>query len=519
MKYCKNCGGKVGEAEKFCKKCGTKINAPESVLVAVPAHKKILSIISERWPNKRSAIAIIGAIALLIILATCWVAYAGYGSINHAKKSEVVSAPPDNSQAVVNIWCDNGQGGSGTIFTTTGTILTNNHVITGATSCKVTIPDPATGQIAQAYEAAPIIVPILSKKYDVATLQIDASYTDSSGKTWGEYPTTFTPFTLPSTCSTSTPSKLGDSIRIYGYPVTSGGYDLTVTDGIISSFVDNGDILTSAKVDSGNSGGLAIDQNGCYLGIPSAVISGNYQNLGVLIPGNVVKQFIPNIPVKMDLVTKITGTQDMAAQAAITPHVAAPITPRAPNAPQATPSQRCQATYGTYSQYVGDNSQGQPLCNCQTGYAWSGSGNSCVAQTDLQAYCQATYGAGSYSSTVGGKAQCGCSTGYSLNSDQTACVVTQPSCTTFASYNTSTGSCECDSGYMPSGSICESNLTYCQNKEGYGATYQAYGNSCACKSGYFLNNGQCQDGYTYCSEKYPGDIYDSSTNACKASGY
>ncbi len=198
----------------------------------------------------------------------------------------------NNLKSVVNIGCDNGYGGSGTIWTNNGIILTNNHVIKGSTTCLITIPNPTDGSPTAIYTAIPLIVPDLSQLYDLAALQITGSYTDSNRKIWGVYPTTFPAFTKPFTCKDAKP-QLGDTIRLYGYPVTSGDYNLTITDGIISNFTDNGDILTSAKVDSGNSGGLAINQQtGCMVGIPSAVESGNYQNLGVIIPVSVISDFL-----------------------------------------------------------------------------------------------------------------------------------------------------------------------------------------------------------------------------------
>ena len=58
---------------------------------------------------------------------------------------------------------------------------------------------------------------------------------------------------------------------VLGYPPLSGGA-LTVTDGLISSlYSQRGYLVTSAKIMSGNSGGLAIDENGCYVGVPTAV--------------------------------------------------------------------------------------------------------------------------------------------------------------------------------------------------------------------------------------------------------
>ena len=222
------------------------------------------------------------------------------------------------------------------------------------------------------YDAAPVITPGLSEQYDIATLKIDGPYTDASGTTYGTYPTTFTAFVLPSTCNTSTQSQLNDDVRIYGYPVTSGGNNLTVTDGVISSFSDDGSILTSAKVDSGNSGGLAVDQNGCWLGIPSAVVSGNYQNLGVIIPGSVVAEnFLTGVPAKYEPIAVSSSTNTLSPSTAANS--------------QETNDQKCQDDYGTFSEWSGSlDSNGRPSCSCQTGYSWDGSGNACATQLSLQ---------------------------------------------------------------------------------------------------------------------------------------
>ena len=61
---------------------------------------------------------------------------------------------------------------------------------------------------------------------------------------------------------------LGDELLVLGYPVLSGK-SLTVTGGLVSSLYSrDGYIVTSAKVASGNSGGLAVDKNYCYIGVP-----------------------------------------------------------------------------------------------------------------------------------------------------------------------------------------------------------------------------------------------------------
>jgi hypothetical protein len=440
--------------------------------------------------NKKTTISWVILIVIIIIIAL---------SLNHNNRtiSKNINLN-DNTKSVVDIWCDNDQGGSGTIFTTDGVVLTNNHVISGSTSCKITIPNPLTGGIEEIYEATPIIVPKLSEKYDVATLKINAVYTDSDGKTWGTYPTTFLPFILPKTCNVSDPSKLGDSVRVYGYPVTSGGYNLTITDGIISSFSDEGDILTSAQIDSGNSGGLAIDQNGCWLGMPSAVVSGNYQNLGVIIPGNIIEIFLMTVPAKLNPSFENTNS---VSESAINP--------------EETSDQRCQNEFGINSAWSGEmDKKGSPTCMCQSGYAWDATGNACATKKSLKQECQNTFGSGAYSLTEKGKAVCDCSTGYQWNSSGTACIII-PSvsfvsgCTSTLGYSPTTGvSCSGD-GSCVSGSFkyegidtCMTPLAYCQSINGPNATYNQADNSCG--------TSLVKTGYQVCREKFPNTTWDGT---------
>jgi len=61
---------------------------------------------------------------------------------------------------------------------------------------------------------------------------------------------------------------------------------LTVTDGIVSGieYTAYGAVYkTSAKIDRGNSGGLAIDNNSkCGIGIPTWATSGAFDGLGYI---------------------------------------------------------------------------------------------------------------------------------------------------------------------------------------------------------------------------------------------
>jgi hypothetical protein len=83
---------------------------------------------------------------------------------------------------------------------------------------------------------------------------------------------------------------------ILGYPVYGTGagtytsvfstIEITATEGIISG-MDEIYYTTSAKIDHGNSGGLAIDENNdCYIGIPTAAIEGQIESLGRILPSS-----------------------------------------------------------------------------------------------------------------------------------------------------------------------------------------------------------------------------------------
>lgn len=209
------------------------------------------------------------------------------------------------ASSVVNIFCpsnvsqDDSSGGSGTILTEEGIVLTNSHIIpqdkygvqVDDKGCLVVLPDPQTGQPREIYLAHPIVVPDVSEKYDLAFMSIyDAYYDEDARKYMGTYPKKLPAFDDTTRCKNEN-VKLGEPVRILGYPSISGGYALTITDGIVSSFPGDGLIVTSAKISHGNSGGLAIDKDGCMLGVPSLVSSDDSESLGVIYSTELIRSF------------------------------------------------------------------------------------------------------------------------------------------------------------------------------------------------------------------------------------
>ncbi len=76
---------------------------------------------------------------------------------------------------------------------------------------------------------------------------------------------------------------LGSPVAILGYPGIGSRSGITITQGIISAYEGNY-YVTDAKIEHGNSGGAAIDiNNNCFLGIPTAAISGTVESLGRIL--------------------------------------------------------------------------------------------------------------------------------------------------------------------------------------------------------------------------------------------
>src|SRR5580692_8766926 len=166
--------------------------------------------------------------------------------------------------------------GSGVIITPDGTILTNNHVIDGATDIKVQLSDKREF-LAKLVGADP--------KSDVAVLKIE-------GK---DLPT------LP--LGDSSQLNVGDLIFAIGDPF---GVGETATMGIVSATgrsrlgIEDYEnfIQTDAAINPGNSGGAMIDIHGNLVGINTAILShgsGGNEGVGFAIPMSMVKPVMDQI--------------------------------------------------------------------------------------------------------------------------------------------------------------------------------------------------------------------------------
>lgn len=276
---------------KFCTKCGMVVNARE-------ASANIKS--SKLSPKKKFLIPGIIIVILMITIVVLVLNNNNTQSISNADRRD-----QEIASSVVNIYCTgkkekDASGGSGTILTDEGLILTNAHIIPEGSedtaSCLVILPNPKSGTPDEIYTAYPIVIPDISEKYDLAFVKVDDVFYDhEEGKAYGEYPKTFPAYDPNKYCKEED-LKLGESVRIYGYPAISGGYALTITDGVVSSLMPNeGLIFTSAKISHGNSGGLAVDQYGCRIGVPAMVNGDDYESLGIIISNDLIYEFIDEL--------------------------------------------------------------------------------------------------------------------------------------------------------------------------------------------------------------------------------
>jgi putative serine protease PepD len=243
-------------------------------------------------------VGVLSAIVASLITGGLFVAFAG-------RRTETVERPPDPSTttpalvantldihglldkaqpSVVTIRTDTTSvggklplaAGSGVIISADGLVLTNAHVIAGASGLKVILFD-GTSKAATLVGSFP--------DDDVALIKITE-------------PGTLTPAVL----GTATDLKVGDPVIAIGNALNLGGSP-SVTEGIVSA--KDRDIQTSegnltnliqtdAAINPGNSGGPLLNASGQVVGINTAIIE-NSQNIGFAISIDVIKPRIEDL--------------------------------------------------------------------------------------------------------------------------------------------------------------------------------------------------------------------------------
>jgi 2-alkenal reductase len=158
---------------------------------------------------------------------------------------------------VLNISDEVDGSGSGVIISTEGYILTNNHVVEGATELAVAFAD-STRREAELVGTDPLS--------DIAVIRVR-----------GEVPGI-------ATIGDSTRLQPGETVMAIGSPL--GNFRNTVTAGVVSALnrsvgMLEGLIQTDASINRGNSGGPLINLSGEVIGINTLVVRGGGGMLGV----------------------------------------------------------------------------------------------------------------------------------------------------------------------------------------------------------------------------------------------
>lgn len=135
-------------------------------------------------------------------------------------------------------------------------------------------------------------------------------------------------------------------------------------------------------------------------------------------------------------------------------------------------------------------------CQCMPGYVFSGDdylGKTCKSATSV---CYDKYGYGAEYDSL--SKSCACSYGYVFGKDSlgnTTCITENQSCINQYGYHarsTYGGKCECGYGYVFSGGQCTDGNYVCHSKNGIYSSYNDSSNSCECDSGYTLDDSnQC----------------------------
>ena len=163
--------------------------------------------------------------------------------------------------------------GSGFVIDTSGDIVTNQHVVAGATSIKVRFRDGTV-------EKATLVG--TDPSTDIAVIKVSG---DSS-------------LLHPLTFGSSSSLQVGDDVAAIGSPF---GLPESMTTGIVSAvnrtitapnkFSISGSIQTDAAINHGNSGGPLLNMSGQVIGVNAQIESdsGGNDGVGFAIPSDAVK--------------------------------------------------------------------------------------------------------------------------------------------------------------------------------------------------------------------------------------
>jgi S1-C subfamily serine protease len=221
-------------------------------------------------------------------------------SVVNVRVTEITSNPFGGSQSAQ-------AEGSGVVISKDGIIVTNAHVVTGATSVKVVFTD--------GHASLDGTVLGVDTTHDLAVIKVNAN--------------DLTPITVGSSSSL----LLGDQVFAIGFPL---GLGPTVTEGIVSGLNRTVDVQradgspehlvgllqTDAAINPGNSGGALVNSAGQLVGINTAAAqAGSAENVGFSIAIDsalpIIRQLATEAPSQRAWLGVAAGSVDSSVAAAL----------------------------------------------------------------------------------------------------------------------------------------------------------------------------------------------------------
>ncbi|MGR4882651.1 S1C family serine protease [Streptomyces sp. LARHCF249] len=228
-------------------------------------------------------------------------------SVSRSSTGTVSGVAEQNSPSVVRIDTRTGSGqgtGSGIVITADGEIVTNNHVVSGASQIQVTMSDGKTYP-AKIVGTDPDKDLALIKLQGASSLKPAVLGDSGSLKVGDQVVAIGSPDRLTGTVTSGIVSALEREVNVAkpeqqsprqgdgGWPFSYGGQQFNGNTG--SDTAAYKAIQTDASLNPGNSGGALFNMNGEVVGMPSAIYSPNSGGaagsvgLGFAIPVNTIK--------------------------------------------------------------------------------------------------------------------------------------------------------------------------------------------------------------------------------------
>ncbi len=219
----------------------------------------------------------------LLLTADAPRAVTARGSLADAERT-AIDLFERTAPSVVYIFTRDGAGrargaGSGFIWDRAGHVVTNNHVVEGASRVSIRLDD---GEVVDGRVVG------TAPDYDLAVVRLGATRA----------------LLKPIPIGRSADLQVGQSVFAIGNPF---GLSRTLTKGIISALdrrlptannrVVRGVIQTDAAINPGNSGGPLLDSAGRLIGVNTAILSetGSASGIGFSVPVDIVNRIVPQL--------------------------------------------------------------------------------------------------------------------------------------------------------------------------------------------------------------------------------